>query len=260
AIHVARLGGYYKIKGYYEHAHAWVGNTRGLCDYLVQEGLASDRIYHIGNFVDEPTLTPEKTLNELRQSLDIPDEAIILFSLGRFIEIKGFDDLLTAFHQLPREIGARPVYLVIAGNGPLSKQLFRQASTLNLSGRLRWVGWQDNPGPYFHMADIFLCPSRRETLGNVILEAWAHQLPVISTSTPGAMTLISDDENGLLAPIKDPGALSAKMLELLKAGPKVWRTVAQKGLEILRANHNRDSVVCAYLDMYNDLRKKYKRM
>ena len=32
AIHVARLGGYFKIKGYYQHAHAWVGNTRGICD------------------------------------------------------------------------------------------------------------------------------------------------------------------------------------------------------------------------------------
>ncbi|MCP4606554.1 MAG: glycosyltransferase [Proteobacteria bacterium] len=255
AIHVARLGGYYKIKGYYEHAHAWVGNTRGLCDYLVQEGLPGDRIYHIGNFVDEPALTPEETLKELRQSLDIPDEAIILFSLGRFIEIKGFDDLLTAFHLLPREIGARPVYLVIAGNGPLSKQLLRQAATLNLSG-LRWVGWQDNPSPYFHMSDIFLCPSRHETLGNVILEAWAHQLPVISTRTPGAVTLISEDENGLLSPLNDPAALSAKILEFLKAGSKEWHKIAQKGLEILRANHTRDSVVCAYLDMYNDLQRK----
>ncbi|MCP4683057.1 MAG: glycosyltransferase, partial [Desulfobacterales bacterium] len=147
AIHVARLGGYYKIKGYYEHAHAWVGNTRGLCDYLVQQGLPGDRVYHIGNFVDKPALTPEETLKELRQSLDIPDEAIILFSLGRFIEIKGFDDLLTAFHLLPREIGSRPIYLVIAGDGPLFKQLHRQATTLDLSGRLRWVGWQDNPSP-----------------------------------------------------------------------------------------------------------------
>ena len=39
ALHVARLGGYYKIDGYYRHAHAWVGNTQDICDFLVKQGL-----------------------------------------------------------------------------------------------------------------------------------------------------------------------------------------------------------------------------
>ena len=38
SVHVARLGGYYKVGGY-RHAHAWIGNTKGICDYLVAAGL-----------------------------------------------------------------------------------------------------------------------------------------------------------------------------------------------------------------------------
>ena len=54
AIHIARLGGYYKIDGYYRHAHAWIGNTKALCDYLVQSGLPAERVFLIGNFVPDP--------------------------------------------------------------------------------------------------------------------------------------------------------------------------------------------------------------
>ena len=243
SIHVARLGGYYKIGGYYEHAHAWVANTQGLCDYLVREGLDSKRIYHIGNFVDKPPPTEKKILLNLRRLLKIPDEAIILFSLGRFIEKKGFDDLLTAFSILPGKVDSLPVYLVVAGDGPLFNKLRRQTEMLGLSERLRWVGWQNDPTPYFHLADMFVCPSRNEPLGNVILEAWAHQLPVISTRTYGGFELISDGENGRLVPVDDPKALSECMHDLLQAGSVIWHQMANNGFSKLIKEHNEDLIV-----------------
>src|SRR5690625_3524083 len=93
AVHIARLGGYYKIRGYYEHAHAWVGNTKALCDYLVREGLPAARVFHIGNFVAEPATVSDDELATLRMQLGLPDDALVLMTLGRFIDIKGFDDL-----------------------------------------------------------------------------------------------------------------------------------------------------------------------
>jgi glycosyltransferase involved in cell wall biosynthesis len=256
AIHIARLGGYYKIKGRYEHAHAWVGNTRSVCDYLVDQGLPVERVYHIGNFVDIEPPSTDEALNVLRRSLNIPMDAIIIFSLGRFISIKGMDDLLTAFAQLPREVHGRQLYLIIAGDGPLREELWSKAEGLDLNTGLRWVGWQNHPSPYFNLADVFVCPSRHETLGNVILEAWAYQLPVISTRTPGALELIRDGENGLLVPCKDPQALSERLLELLKAGFPQWERIAEKGKETLIANHSQEAVVNAYLAMYDDLQQK----
>lgn len=256
AIHIARLGGYYKIKDRYEHAHAWVGNTRGVCDYLVDQGLPVERVYHIGNFVDIEPPSTDEALNVLRRSLNIPMDAIIIFSLGRFISIKGMDDLLTAFAQLPREVRGRQLYLIIAGDGPLREELWSKAKALDLNTGLRWVGWQNHPGPYFNLADVFVCPSRHETLGNVILEAWAYQLPVISTRTPGALELIREGENGLLVPCKDPRALSERLLELLKAELPEWQRIAEKGKEALIANHSQEAVVNAYLAMYDDLQKK----
>jgi glycosyltransferase involved in cell wall biosynthesis len=166
------------------------------------------------------------------------------------------DDLLTAFAQLPREVRSRQLYLIVAGDGPLREELWSKAKALDLNTGLRWVGWQNNPSPYFDLADVFVCPSRHETLGNVILEAWAYELPVISTRTPGALELIRDGENGLLVPCKDPQALSERLLELLKAGLREWQRIAENGRKTLIAKHSEEAVVNGYLAMYDDLQKK----
>lgn len=254
-VHIARLGNCYKIKGYYEHAHAWVGNTLGVCDYLVSQGLPAKRVYLIGNFVEIPPGTETESLVELRHSLNIPDEAFIIFSLARFIRIKGIDDLLVAFSRLPREVHGRPIFLLIAGDGPLREELENLSERLALTPRLRWVGWQDNPGPYYSLADVFVCPSRYETLGNVILEAWAHCLPVISTRTPGALDLIQDGEDGFLAPCDDPGALAERLLEILESDFSTRKIMAEKGMQTLVANHSPEAVVNAYLALYEELQK-----
>lgn len=251
--HVARLGGFYKVNGYYRHAHAWVANTRALCDYLIREGLDADRVYRIGNFVEIANTPDENTLRALRKSLQIATDAVVLFSLGRLIDIKGFDDLLAAFAQIPRDLNGRPLVLVIAGDGPLRKPLHRQARQLSVTDRLRWVGWQKDPGTYFDLADIFVCPSHRETLGNVILEAWAHKLPVVATRTLGASELIVAEKNGLLAEIRNPIALAATITRLLEAGPKTWRNLGENGLSTVKQHHTEEVVLSSYLALYADL-------
>lgn len=105
---------------------------------------------------------------------------------GTLYQHQGVDDLLQAFAVLPAEIAGRSAYLLMAGNGPDRDRLQRLCRELALDARLRWVGRQDDPAPFYGLPDVMVCPSRHETLGNVILEAWSHHLPVISTRTPSA--------------------------------------------------------------------------
>jgi glycosyltransferase involved in cell wall biosynthesis len=253
AVHVARLGGYYKIRGYYEHANAWVGNTKGVCDYLVRCGLPADRVYLIGNFVDVPSPMSQEERFGLKRSCQIPEQAVVVFSLARFISIKGMDDLLSAFARLPREDHSRPIHLLLAGDGPLLPQLEALTGTLGIADRVHWVGWQDEPGPFYEISDLFVCPSRRETLGNVILEAWAHRIPVLATRTPGAEELITHEENGILVPCSDPESLAEGMRVLLKAGMPVLESMAERGIQTLRTKFSREGIVKAYLSLYSRL-------
>ena len=253
AVHVARLGGYYKIDGYYRHAHAWVGNTLGLCDYLVQAGLPADKVFHIGNFVPEPIPASAEQQDALRREWAIPADAWVLFTLGRLIDIKGFDDLLEAFALTPREVDGRPVLLLVAGAGPLEAELKALAADLGLAERVRWLGWQDPPDAFYALADVFVCPSRKEAMGNVILEAWNHGLPVVSTATPGALELIEEGRSGLLSPLQDPKALAARLREIFAAPPSQRAELGAAGQAYLNAKFGKVAIVEAYRSLYGRL-------
>ncbi len=253
AVHIARLGGYYKIDGYYRHAHAWVGNTRGICDYLVRSGLPARRVFHIGNFVSAPEASSAEEKAALRRLHRIPDSARIVFTLGRLIEKKGFADLLQAFARLPAAINGRPTVLLVAGDGPLRDELQAASRSLGVAPWVRWLGWQDAPDRFYDLADVFVCPSRHEPLGNVILEAFNYHLPVVSTATDGALELIEDGYSGLICPCADPKALAERIEAVLEAGDQARRDLGDAGHAALERHHGRDAVVEAYLDLYTRL-------
>lgn len=248
-FHVARLGGYYRPNAY-RHADAWVGNTEGICGHLLQSGFAKKRVFHIGNFVEVAQLdSPERTA-EVRRGADVPSDALLIFALGRFIERKGFQDLVSAFSQLPDRVDGRPVILVLAGDGPLRSALVAQAEQLHIADRVRWLGWVTEPAPWIQAATVLVCPSRHEPLGNVILEAWANHTPVISTATAGARELIREGETGLMCPPGDPAEMGAHLGEILRQSAEARATLALNGLATLEANHSKTAVVARYLDLY----------
>lgn len=251
-VHVARLGGYYDLKGY-RHAHAWVGNTRGICDYLVRHGLPADRVFYVGNFVDPaPLITPAQRIR-MREAWGIPLDALAVLAVGRLHPAKGMEDLLAAFSRLPSAIHERPIYLTIVGDGPLRDQLAQYSAQLPAHERIRWAGWQTDVMPFYAQADVFVCPSRHEPLGNVILEAWAHRLPVVSTQTLGASELITHGANGLLTPCADSPALAAVLLDVLTTHDKACKTLGMAGYETLLHNYSKEAVVKAYLVLYDTL-------
>ena len=255
ALHVARLGGDYKIDGYYRHAHAWVGNTRDICDYLVRERLPQDRVFHIGNFVPTPREVGADERESLRRHLGLPRDAFVVFALGRLVEKKGFADLLDAFAMLDRHVGERPLRLLLAGDGPQREALVARARQLDLTQRVHWAGWQNDTTPYFALADVFVCPSRHEPLGNVILEAWQHRLPLLSTRNEGAAELANEGENALLAPLNDPAGLADGLRRMLALSQAERDRLAAAGHATVQREHSERAVVAAYLALYDRLKR-----
>ena len=254
ALHVARLGGYYKIDGYYRHAHAWVGNTRDICAFLLKHDLPKERVFHIGNFVPTPRAVGADERQALRRRLGLAENAFVVFALGRMVVKKGFEDLLEAFARLEPMLGDRPLELLIAGDGTQRQPLADTAQRLGIAGRVHWAGWQNDTTPYFALGDVFVCPSRHEPLGNVILEAWQHRLPVLSTRNEGAQELVQDGENALLAPLNDPAGLAEAMQRLLALPAAERERLAAAGHATVQREHSEQAVVSAYLDMYERLR------
>jgi glycosyltransferase involved in cell wall biosynthesis len=250
-IHIARLGGYYEPHGY-RHAHAWIVVSVGIGDHLIRHGFPRDRIFHISNFVTPGEPRSATALQQLRQTLAIPEDGLIVVAIGRLHPIKGFNDLLTAFAALPASIHDRPVYLVIVGDGPLATPLQCQAEQLGIAGRVRWPGWRTDAGDFQELADLCVCSSLQEGIGNVILEAWARRRPVLATRTFGPVEIAVHQEDVWLTPVSDPAALATAM-ELLLRDESLRCELAAKGYQTLLARHSEETIVSAYLDLYRSL-------
>ena len=250
-VHVARLGGYYAPHGY-RHAHAWVANSPGIHDHLIQHGFPPERVFYISNFVAPCTPAMTGALQPLRHELAIPDEALIVVAVGRLHPVKGFDDLLEAFAAVPVWIHDRPIYLIIVGDGPLAIPLQRHADRLGISDRVRWPGWRGDAGRFQELADLCVCSSRQEGIGNVILEAWARRRPVLSTRAQGLQDIVTDQEDGWLTPVDDPAALAEAMTLMLRDEP-LRHELAVNGRQTLTTRHSEETIVNAYLDLYQRL-------
>ncbi len=251
-VHIARLGGYYKLTPY-RHAHAWIGNTRGLCDWMVANGLPADRIHHIYNFADEPGPVDPMELPQIRSAMGLPDDAWVLLALGRLVQVKGHADLLHAMSLLPATIAGRPVRLILLGDGPLGPDLTALAERLGITERIIRAGWQDHRDPYMALADLIVFPSHEEeTLGNVILEAWAWSKPLLTASFRGAREIARDQSDAWCVPCADPAALAAGIRGLLSDDAARTEIAAAGRLRIDR-EFSRDAILDQYQELYRRL-------
>jgi glycosyltransferase involved in cell wall biosynthesis len=251
-VHLARLGGFYNLKGY-RHAHAWIGNTRGIHDYLTAHGLPAGRVHYIGNFVDTPPTLHTAELDALRHQLGL-DGCRILVGLGRLHPNKGWADLLHAFATLPATIGDTPLHLLMVGDGPLRQELEQLAGQLGIAARVHWAGWKHNPAPYYQLAEVFVCASVHEPLGNVILEAWANRALIVSTRAQGPLELMQDEVNGLLAPVSDAAGLAEVLRTALTLDADQRMRLVEAGHDEVERHYSEAAIVSAYTALFARLR------
>ncbi|MEQ9489217.1 MAG: glycosyltransferase [Alphaproteobacteria bacterium] len=237
-VTAGRLGGYYKLSNYRTCDHL-IGNTPDLRDYLIREGWPEDRAWYLPNFVDDRRMPPVD-----RAGLDTPPDAPLVLCLGRLHRNKAFD---TALHVLSKVPNA---YLWLAGDGPEEQALRDLAVRLGVNDRVRFLGWRTDMAALLAAADIFLCSSRHEPLGNIVLEAWAHGVPVVAASSQGPGQLIADGETGLLAPIDDADALARNVKRLID-DPSLGIDLGGAAQAAYVGSYSEGPVVGAYMDFFD---------
>ncbi|MDP2641541.1 MAG: glycosyltransferase [Candidatus Yanofskybacteria bacterium] len=180
-------------------------------------------------------LAQEQIAQEYQEIFSHP----VIITMGRLTKQKGQRYLLSAFADVKRrEPGAK---LVILGEGELRDSLAEFSKTLDLEESVHFLGWQKNPFAFLRKSTLFVLPSLWEGLPDVLLEAMACGLPVISTdckSGPREILAPSTDiktvaqgreqvEYGFLVPINSPGILSAAIAQML-SDPRLCLEFSQK--------------------------------
>ena len=239
-LRIGRLGGYYDLKDFTRCDHL-VGITPDLVDYCRRTGWPEARTHVIPNFVEDRSAPPHP-----RAALDTPDDATLVFALGRLHKNKAFDILLQAIAKRPG------TWLWLAGEGPLRKALEAQAQALGIAERVRFLGWQSDPAPYFAAADLYVVPSRHEPLGSVVLEGWMYRVPMVAAASQGPKWLIEPDKTGVLVPIDDAEALAAGLARLTSE-QGLARHVVEQGRAAYEAGFTEAVAVQRYLALFEEV-------
>ena len=210
---IGRLGGYYDLK-YYRHCDHLVGNTRDLRRWIIAQGWPEERVHVLPNFAADLAGTAPAALPGAKH----------LLAMGRLHANKGFDTLIRAMALVP------DAHLSIAGEGPERAALQALARECGVGARVHLLGWREDTAALLAACDLFICPSRHEPLGNVVLEAWSAGRAVIAASAQGPSELIQDGETGLLVPIDAVEPLASAIQSLL-AHPQRAAALAANGRE-----------------------------
>jgi glycosyltransferase involved in cell wall biosynthesis len=232
-------------------AERWVYSRGRVGEVIaVSPGLANDlrrffpalegRLHVIPNGVDLDEFRPDPEARAwVRGQLGVHEAPLAAFMGGDWTR-KGLDLALEAVAQAP------PWQLLVIGAG--DEAGFRaRADTLDLAGRVHFVGRQPRPAPYLAAADAFVFPSAYEPFGLVMLEAGAAGLPLIVTRTEGSDVLLREGENGFVVE-REPAAIAAVLDDLGRdasrratlgararelAEPYAWPRVADAYAEVL---------------------------
>ncbi len=216
------------IERYYPLNDGIIAVSRGVADDMVQGlGLPEEKIHVVynpvvthnidamaGEPVDHPWLLERKTP--------------VIMGAGRFTAQKDFPTLIRAFAKLRR---TRPCRLMILGQGKAQGQMEALAGDLGVFEDLALPGFVSNLYKYIAKAHLFVLSSAWEGFGNVLAEAMAVGLPVVSTDCPhGPREILEDGRYGPLTPVGDVDALARAMAQTLDhpPGPDDLRAAAKR--------------------------------
>lgn len=186
---------------------------------------------------------------EKKNSLGIPAESMLIGSVGRLADQKGYVYLLDAAAKLLAE---KPdLYFIFVGDGPLAEEHKNQAHALGIEQNVIFTGGRTDVEELLACFDLFVSSSLWEGLPTVLLEAMAAGVPIIATDIPGTNELIEHNYNGLLVEPYNPDSLKTGILNLLKFQELRQRFVLNAFSSLKQ--YEMPQIAKAYEDLYIEL-------
>lgn len=205
----------------------------------IRRDVPKNKIEQIYNGIELPARKP------------LPDNQNILF-VGRLEKVKGADYLLRA---LPEIIKSFPkARLTIVGDGPYRGELEKMTARLGLENNVVFRGWISDKraiiGEYENALLLAMPSIWPEAMGLVCIEAFAVGRPVVAARTGGIPELVEDGKTGNIVPIKDAGAISKAIINLLSR-PEIIASMSEAAVR-----RSQDFGIAGFIDKIEDLYKR----
>jgi len=153
-----------------------------------------------------------KNKNVLRKNLNLSNKKFIALFIGRLEDVKGVNLLIDAAEKIQKQI-----FYVIIGNGSKKESYVNLVKNKNLSQKFKFLEQvpHEKIFDYMQASDVFVFPSLNETGGNVLLEAAACNLPILSTRVGWAEDVVSEGDNGFFLEKNNSDDIKIKLEKVL---------------------------------------------
>lgn len=227
-----------------------VVNSTAVRAILLQTyGLSSEKVRVVYNGVDvQRFASARRDRSKLLPDVEINSKVVAVVA-NMYSRVKGHDQLIAAATNvckiLPETI------FILVGDGqerPRLEQLVRQAG---LEKNFIFLGSRKDIPELLACCDLSVLPSEAEAMPNALLEAMASGLPVIATGVGGSLEVIEDGINGLLVPPRNPEALAAAILRVLR-DPSFAARLARAGQERIGIQFSFDRLIAQFEQLYQN--------
>lgn len=176
---------------------------------------------------------------------------IKLVSVGRFHWKKGFRYAFDALSLLI-EKGFQITYTII-GSKQLPEDLLFQMDQLHLQEHINLVEAMEQSKliKTLQTFDLFLLPSVEEGIANVVLEAMAIGLPVISTDCGGMSEVVKHKETGWLVPLRNPKAIADAVIEVSNASEVELERITKNAHDFVKTHFDAEDSIRLFLELYD---------
>ena len=142
--------------------------------------------------------------------------------------------------------------LWLAGEGSARAECESLAAQLGMAERVRFLGFQSDPGPLYASADIAVLASKAESLSNFLIEAQAHGLPAVAFDAGGVSECLRNDVSGTVIPIGHEAAFAAALAQLL-ANPMLRAAQGHAARDFARTAFEPRRQANRYLELFSKL-------
>lgn len=195
-------------------------------------------------------LTAASDCRRRRRENQIP----VIGTVGMLTRIKGNDYFLRAAREvLDRGFGA---HFVVAGQGPESSRLRKQARDLKLTRNITFVTDFSENYEVLCALDVLVTPSLREGLGLTVLQAMACGVPTVSTASGGIQTFVKDGQTGIMVPQRDPVGLAMAIIRFIE-DPRFSDKISSNASKMVEQEYPLEKMTDEVLDFYSEVVGKW---
>jgi glycosyltransferase involved in cell wall biosynthesis len=226
----------------------------GLNKSISELDININKVFVLTRGIDIELFKPRGGNNSLKSELGIKDGDVVILYVGRLEPVKGVNYLLHAAKKLIPHY--KNIKFLIVGDGSLRNEY--ETCTKFFSDNIIFTGFRKDIPELMNISDIFMLPSLSEDMSNVVMEAGASGLPVISTEVGAVPQIVLDGKTGILVKPRDVDGLVDALKKVIDI-PLLAKEMGRRGRKRMEEEYSWEIICKRIENVYENVIEDYKQ-